>query len=232
GAGYAPRVSASVGRARGAGASDLELLRASERPVLASSGAQIKMMAAIAVAPLTPLTPETAEGMYVRRTDRAAPHNLYLRAGRLRPEEPGRDALTTGFRYGPPPRGGEPERTRTVSYPAARFTFTWSGARDRWLVTMDGTPATTAQGQPIAPATVVVQYVTVRPSDYHDFLGNNTPYTETVGSGRATVLRDGRAYDVGWNRPEAEDGTRFTTDDGTPVDFARGQVWVVYAEAP
>ncbi|MFF9717464.1 DUF3048 domain-containing protein [Streptomyces sp. NPDC014603] len=229
---YATRVPESVGPVRSARESDLELLRQFERPVLAFSGAQSKLMPEIEGAPLTPLTPETAEGMYVRRTDRAAPHNLYLRAGRLLPEEPGRDALTTGFRYGPPPRGGEPERTRTVSYPAARFTFTWSGARDRWLVTMDGTPATTAQGQPIAPATVVVQYVTVRPSDYHDFLGNNTPYTETVGSGRATVLRDGRAYDVDWNRPEAEDGTRFTTDDGTPVDFARGQVWVVYAEAP
>ncbi|CAL9363960.1 DUF3048 domain-containing protein [Streptomyces sp. enrichment culture] len=229
---YASRVPESVGPVRSARESDLELLRQFEQPVLAFSGAQSKLLPVIESAPLTPLTPESASGVYVRRTDRAAPHNLYLRPARLLPEEPGPDALTTGFRQGPPPAGGEPVRTRTVSYPAARFTFTWSAARDGWLVAMDGAPATTAQGRPLAPATVVVQYVTVRPSDYRDFLGNNTPYTETTGSGRATVLRDGRAHDVGWTRPDAEDGTTFTTDGGEPVNFARGQVWVVYAEAP
>ncbi|WP_432055362.1 DUF3048 domain-containing protein [Streptomyces sp. bgisy022] len=229
---YATRVPESVGPVRSARESDLELLRQFEQPVLAFSGAQSKLLPEIESAPLTPLTPESAAGMYVRRADRAAPHNLYLRSARLLPEEPGRDALTTGFRQGPPPAGGRPEPTRTVDYPSARFTFTWSDDRDGWLVAMDGTPATTARGGPLAPATVVVQYVTVRPSDYRDFLGNNTPYTETTGSGRATVLRDGRAHDVDWSRPAPEDGTTFTTDGGEPVNFAPGQVWVVYAAAP
>ncbi|MEV0304860.1 DUF3048 domain-containing protein [Streptomyces prasinus] len=231
---YATRLPESVGPVRSVREADLELLRQFDRPVLAFSGAQGRLLPLIDRAPLEPLTPETSgteAGVYVRGTTRPAPHNLFLRPGPLMDGPPGRASLTTGFRTGPPPPGGEPVSTRTVRYPAARFTFDWSGARDRWLVSMDGTPATTAGGEPVAPATVVVQYVTVRPSDYHDSRGNNTPYTETVGSGRATVLRDGRAHDVRWSRPDASAGTAFTTDDGTAVNFARGQVWVVYAEA-
>lgn len=117
-----------------------------------------------------------------------------------------------------------------MRYPAAGFTFTWSASRARWLVSMDGTPTVTTDGKRVAPATVVVQYVTVRPSAFHDFLGNNTPYTETVGSGKAEVLRGGRSYDVNWERAKATEGTEFTTNDGTPVNFAKGQVWVVFAK--
>jgi hypothetical protein len=73
--------------------------------------------------------------------------------------------------------------------------------------------------------------VKIRKSKYHDVLGNNTPYTETVGSGKADVLRDGRTYSVDWKRQKATDGTAFTTSDGTPVNFAKGQVWVVFAKA-
>ncbi|MGC3004576.1 DUF3048 domain-containing protein, partial [Streptomyces sp. G35A] len=228
---YATRLPESVGPVRSARESDLELLRQFDRPVLAFSGAQGKLLPLIDRAPLKAVTPVSSSGVYARGAGRPAPHNLFLRPRRLMGDPPGQAALTTGFRFGRPPAGGEPEDAVTVRYPAARFTFTWSEADGRWLVSMDGTPATTSDGDRLAPATVVVQYVTVRPSDYRDFLGNNTPYTETVGSGRATVLRGGRAYEAGWSRPSAEEGTSFTTEDGERMNFARGQVWVVYANA-
>ncbi|MFC7845702.1 DUF3048 domain-containing protein [Streptomyces sp. NPDC057382] len=229
---YATRLPEVVGPVRSARESDLELLRQFDRPTLAFSGAQTKLLPLIDRAPLRAETPSDAADAYFRGADRPAPHNLYLRPGRLVPEAPGRAALTTGFRYGPAPSGGTATDSRTVRYPAARFTFTWSDARDRWLVGMDGGPAATADGRAPAPATVVVQYVEVRESAFRDFLGNNTPYTETVGAGKAEVLRDGRSWEARWKRPHATDGTAFTTPDGNPVDFAEGQVWVVYAEAP
>ncbi|MFE6194166.1 DUF3048 domain-containing protein [Streptomyces sp. NPDC057838] len=228
---YATRVPKTVGPVRSARESDLELLRQFHRPTLVFSGAQKKLLPLIDEAPLRAVTPSDAPGAFYRGGDRAAPHNLFLRARDIAPEAPGRAALTTGFRYGSAPAGGTETASRTVRYPAARFTFTWSGARDRWLVGMDGAPATTSGGTRMAAATVVVQYVRIRESGFRDFLGNNSPYTETVGSGRATVLRDGRAWDVEWKRPKATDGTAFTTGDGSPVRFAEGQVWVVYARA-
>jgi hypothetical protein len=229
---YATRLPKAVGPVRSARESDLELLRQFDQPLLAFSGAQGKLLPLIDRAPLDAVTPEKSSGAYYRGTDRAAPHNLYLRPSRLLPSAPGAAALTTGFRYGAAPAGGRAETSHTVRYPAARFTFTWSASRARWLVATDGTPSVTAGGQRVAPATVVVQYVKVRASGFHDFLGNNTPYTETVGSGKAQVLRDGRVFDVNWKRGTATDGTDFTTDDGHPVGFARGQVWVVFATAP
>ncbi|MEU1462013.1 DUF3048 domain-containing protein [Streptomyces sp. NPDC005727] len=226
---YATRLPKSVGPVRSARESDLELLRQFREPTLAYSGAQRKLLPLIGRAPLRAESPDDAESAYYRGTGRAAPHNLYLRPARLLPSAPGRAALTTGFRYGPAPSGGSPAATRTVRYPAARFAFTWSGQRGGWLVAMDGTPAATTDGGRLAPPNVVVQYVRVRSSKYHDVLGNRTPYTETVGSGRAEVLRDGRSFEARWSRPAATDGTEFTTADGGPMNFADGQVWVVFA---
>jgi hypothetical protein len=228
---YATKLPKAIGPVRSARESDLELLRQFERPTLAFSGAQGRLLPLINKAPLDGQTPEKAADAYYRGTGNPAPHNLYLRPDKLLSSAPGADALTTGFHYGAAPGGGQPEKSRTVRYPAARFTFTWSADQGRWLVSMDGTPAETTDGKRMAPATVVVQHVKVRKSAFHDFLGNNTPYTETVGSGKAEVLRDGRSYEVNWKRASATDGTRFTTADGTPVNFAQGQVWVVFTKA-
>ncbi|MDX3643414.1 DUF3048 domain-containing protein [Streptomyces sp. MB09-02B] len=226
---YATRFPEAVGPVRSARETDLELLRQFDEPTLAFSGAQSKLLPLIDRAPLHAKTPGDADAAYFRGDEKPAPHNLYVRPGKLIDSPPGADALTTGFRYGPAPSGGTPEDSRTVRYPAARFTFTWSDDSRSWQVAMDGRATVTTDDVRVAPATVVVQYVTVRASQFRDFLGNNTPYTQTVGSGRAEVLRDGRVFDAGWERKTAADGTDFTTTDGEPMNFAEGQVWVVYA---
>ncbi|AZQ38903.1 DUF3048 domain-containing protein [Streptomyces cyaneochromogenes] len=230
---YAQKLPKTIGPVRSARESDLELLGQFDRPTLAFSGAQSKLMPLIDKAPLEAEPPGKASDAYFRSPYRRSPHNLYLRPGRLMPSAPGAKALTTGFRFGAAPAGGKAETSRTVRYPATRHTFTWSASQNRWLVAMDGTTATTTDGKQVTASTVVVQYVKVRRSAFHDFLGNYTPYTETVGSGKASVLRNGRAYDdVRWERPKATDGTTFTTRDGKPMSFQRGQVWVVLAKAP
>ncbi|MFI1168962.1 DUF3048 domain-containing protein [Streptomyces sp. NPDC020801] len=226
---YATQLPPVVGPVRSARESDLELLRQFDRPALAFSGAQTKLLPLIDAAPVSAVPPGKKPGAYFRGSGRAAPHNLYVRPGRLLASAPGAGALTTGFHYGAAPSGGRAETSRTVRYPAARFTFTWSERRHGWQVAMDGRPTVTADGRQVTPATVVVQHVKVRRSSLHDVLGNYTPYTETVGSGKAEVLRDGRVWDVTWKRPRAADGTAFTSADGTAVNFARGQVWVVFA---
>ncbi|MFD0318438.1 DUF3048 domain-containing protein [Streptomyces flavalbus] len=228
---YATRLPEVVGPVRSARESDLELLRQFHRPTLAFSGAQRKLLPLIDEAPLRAEPPGRTRDAYFRGPGRPAPHNLYLRPARLLAAAPGRDALTgTGFRYGAAPDGGTPSDARTVRFPAASFTFTWSERRDGWLVAMDGTEARSTEGRRLAPATVVVQHVHMRTSDFHDSNGNFTPFIETVGSGRAEVLRDGRVYDAHWKRDIASDGTRFTTGDGRPVNFADGQVWVVFVK--
>lgn len=229
---YASGLPQTVGPVRSAREADLELLRQFDRPTLAFSGAQTRLLPLIDRSPLRAEPPSRSPAAYVRDGGRAAPHNLYLRPQRLMPSAPGKAALArAGFTFGAAPVGGRAEAARTVRYPAARFTFTWDARRDHYRVALDGTAATATDGRPPAPATVVVQHVRMRPSGYFDSRGSNTPYTETVGSGTATVLRDGRSYDALWKRAEPGDGTRFTTSDGEPLNFAEGQVWVLLAKA-
>ncbi|MFJ4466268.1 DUF3048 domain-containing protein [Streptomyces sp. NPDC089424] len=229
---YASGLPEEVGPVRSARETDLELLRQFERPVLAFSGAQTRLLPLIDRSPLRAASPGESPGAYFRGGGRAAPHNLYLRPHRLMPAAPGREALTpAGFAFGAAPEGGTAQTTRTVRYPAARFTFTWDARGDRYRVALDGDAAGATDGRPPAPATVVVQYVRMRPSGYFDSRGSNTPYTQTVGSGTAKVLRGGRTYDALWKRPGPGAGTRFTTPEGESLNFAEGQVWVLLTRA-
>lgn len=227
---YSSELPPVIGPVRSARETDLELLRQFDRPVLAFSGAQSRLLPAIDRAPLDAVPPSAAPRAYFRGPERPAPHNLYLRPEGIPYAASGTGAVEAlGLRFGPAPPGGRADESRTVRFPSARTTFTWSAERERWLVSMDGSPARTSEGGRLGAATVIVQDVTVRPSAFGDRSGNNTPFTETVGSGTAHVLRDGRAYEARWARPSADAGTAFTTPDGERIDLASGPLWIVYA---
>ncbi|WP_202538194.1 MULTISPECIES: DUF3048 domain-containing protein [unclassified Streptomyces] len=231
---FGTRVPDVVGPVRSARETDLELLRQFDRPTLAYSGAQGRLQPLIDAAPLRAAPQGKEGGAYFRGGGKPAPHNLYLRPEKLGRTTSGAGAgAAAGFRFAArAPAGGRPETERTVRFPSARFTFNWSAGKGRWLVSMDGRAATTAGGTRLAAPTVVVQYVDVEPSRFHDKLGNASPLSRTVGSGRAVVLRDGRAYDARWERRAPQDGTEFTAaKGGSPLAFAPGQVWVVFAKA-
>ncbi|MDX3077147.1 DUF3048 domain-containing protein [Streptomyces sp. NPDC088354] len=222
-----------VGPVRSARESDLELLRQFGRPALAFSGAQTRLLPVIAAAPLYDVSPGRAGGGYTRDGSRPAPHNLYASPARLLAAAPDASASRDiGFRFGPAPSGGTAAATRTVRFPSASVGLRWSAEQRRWLVSFDGRPATATGSGRLGAPTVVIQYVTVRASRYHDRWGSISPYSETVGSGEAEVLRDGAAYRAHWSRPDASRGTRFTTAQGAPMTFAPGQVWIVLAPRP
>ncbi|MEU3608879.1 DUF3048 domain-containing protein [Streptomyces sp. NPDC035033] len=227
---YSSRLPESVGPVRSARESDLALLRAFGHPALAYSGAQTALNPLLAAAPLDLVSEGTDPGAFRRSPDRPAPHNLYLRPERALAAAPdASDARPIGLRFGAAPDGGTPTATETVRFPAARYAFSWSAADRGWRVALDGRPVTSTDSGPLAPATVVVQRVTVRPSAFRDVNGAVSPYTETTGSGTATVLRDGRAHEARWSRPDPAGGTSFTTPDGRPLALAPGQVWFVLA---
>lgn len=224
----------TVGPVRSARESDLELLRQFGRPALAYSGANSKVLPMIERAPVVDLSPANAGSAYRRTDTRQAPHNLLADFAALQEKASGADKpRDIGFRFGAAPRGGHTEKSKTVRYRAAEVGFSWSPSAKAWQVAFDGSPVTTANGGPRpAPATVVLQRVTVRDSEQQDKLGSVTPYAETVGSGEAEVLRDGRVYEARWSRPSADSGTTFTQPNGARMPFAPGQVWVVLTDRP
>ena len=217
---------AVIGPVRSARQDDLELLRQFGRPAFAFSGAQPQLIRVVERARIVDLYSGLVGG-YFRGSNRIAPYNLYGRTRTLLVESKGAtNAHNIGFAFGPAPRGGRATASESVSYPAARFVFTWSSAMQRWLVWMDGAQARSTEGMQLSAATVVIQRTVVRTSRFLE-AGRRPPYAETTGSGSAVVLRDGRAYQAHWSRPNADGGTTFTTSTGQPMTFAPGPVWIV-----
>lgn len=217
-----------IGPVRSAREDDLQLLRQFGRPAFAYSGAHPQLLPIVARARTVDLYSGRVGGYY-RDSSRYAPHNLYARSSQLLAEMHGvSTAQDIGFRFGPAPAGGTPTVAKTVSYPAASLTFRWSPAAGRWLVWMDGSPAMTTDAGQLGGPTVVIQYTKVGVARFLEW-GGPAPYSYSTGSGRAVVLRDGKAWNVHWSRPHGSGGTTYTTDSGQRMTFARGQVWVLLA---
>jgi hypothetical protein len=215
-----------IGPVRSARADDLQLLGQFGRPAFAYSGAQGQLLLKVESSRIVDLYAGLVGGYY-RNYDRIAPYNLYATTSTLLAEAKGAStAHSIGFKFGPPPAGGQVMGSDTVTYPSAKFTFTWSQATNRWLVSMDGTPAMTTDGGQMSAATVVIQHTLVYKSGYLEY-GYPPPYATTVGQGTAVVLRNGQAYNVRWSRPNINGGTTYTTASGKPMTFAPGQVWIV-----
>jgi len=231
---HVPKV---VGPVRSARAEDIKLLRQFGRPAFAFSGAKPSLLPLVEHARIVDLYAGIVPG-YFRSFNRIAPYNLYADTRLLLAEAKKKNkknnvsrARDIGFRFGSVQPGGVPTRSYSVSYPAAHFTVRWSLAQQRWLIWMDGVPSYDTEGGRLGGNTVVIQYVFVRPSRFIEW-GVKAPYASTVGSGRAVVLRNGRAYHVRWTRPRADGGTTFTLPNGHRMLFAPGQVWVIFAYGP
>lgn len=213
-----------VGPVRSARETDLELLPQFGRPTLAYSGAAPALMRRVRQAPIGNASASRLPGAYFRADEWEAPHNLFVRARQLPrgAEWPPSSQLM----FGPAPVTGEPRDRYVVSYPAASVGFDWSPAERRWLVSFDGAPAI-SDTRRLTASTVVVQQVPIRSSTIRDVAGTRSPVADTIGRGRATVLRDGQAFPAVWSRPAADRATTYTTPAGRPLPFAAGPVWIV-----
>lgn len=222
---FGGRLPSVVGPVRSARPTDIGLLGQWGRPAFAYSGSAPQLRAALRSAPLVNAAQSDAPHAYFRRSTHRAPHNLYVHPGQL-PVGTGPDvpAVTSG----PLPAGGVASTDEKVRYPASGFEFRWSPGVRRWLVWQDGTPLTSTEAKQLGAATVVVQSVTMSTAGFRDSAGSPVPVANTVGTGPATVLRDGVRFAATWSRPTATAPTRFTiTSSGQSLPLATGQAWVL-----
>ena len=215
---------AVVGPVRSARETDLQVLSAFGKPAFAYSGAVSKFVPVLKHAAVVNVAPAEKPGAYFRSNDRAAPHNLFVRTSGL--TAGASVAKDIGLHFGALPPGGTAAAAVNAKLPAASFRFTWNNANASYSVLMDG-----HDSAPARPENVIVQHVQVTdsPGGFFDTNGGgkvSEPFSRTVGSGTATVLRDGKAFNVTWSRPTASDGTTFTYQ-GKPFPLHPGQTWVV-----
>ncbi|MEU5883945.1 DUF3048 domain-containing protein [Spirillospora sp. NPDC047279] len=224
---YSSKLPARVGPVRSARISDLHILPQFGKPAFAFSGVQSKMKKHIRKSPVYDISQDNGGGSYYRWGPKPIPYNLYANPRSLLKQAPkAGKPRDIGFRFGPAPAGGKPTRSFTARWPSASMGFTWSAKDRRWLASFGGSPDVERGGGRLGGRTVVIQYAKTTRSQFHDFLGSYTPLIKTTGTGRAVVLRDGKAYQAKWSRPAEDRGTTFTTPDGKPMNFATGQVWV------
>ncbi|WUI03722.1 DUF3048 domain-containing protein [Spirillospora sp. NBC_00431] len=225
---YSSRLPKRVGPIRSARISDLHILPQFGRPAFAFSGVQSKMKKYVRESPVYDVSQEKAGGAYLRSGAKPIPYNLYADPKDLLRRAPkATGPRDIGFTFGAAPAGGKPIKSFTARWPSANMGFTWSAGQKRWLASWGGRPDRAAEGGRLGGRTVVVQYAKTTRSKFHDFLGSYTPLIDTTGTGRALVLRDGKAHKARWSRPSEDKGTTFTTATGEPMNFAPGQVWVV-----
>ena len=223
----------TVGPVRSARISDIELLAQFGRPAFAYSGAQHKMRPVLARASIYDVSGDRGPSGYFRDPRRKAPYNFFGVPTRLLARAPkASTAQDIGFVFSQTvPAGGRAVKVATAPYPASQAKFVWNAKAKSFDVYLNKKPARATEGGTQHATTVVLQYVRQRDSGFGDKFGGKTPMLETVGTGKAWVLRDGRAYAVTWTRSAATSGTTYTLADGSPLPFAAGQIWVALVNA-
>jgi len=101
--------------------------------------------------------------------------------------------------------------------------FVWDAKLAGYVRTDRGRRITTASGAPFSKPNVLVQFcqITSDRSDV-DVNGNPSAFTQSVGSGRVVLFRDGKRIEGKWSRAKVGDPTAFTDAAGKPLLFAPG----------
>jgi hypothetical protein len=106
--------------------------------------------------------------------------------------------------------------------------FHWDATLKRYVRYIDGVRQHAADGNAVGAMNVVVLSCRIVsfPQD-KDVNGNPAQFTYTIGSGKASVFRQGRRIDGTWSRAKATAGTTLRTTAGKPMPLAPGNTWVV-----
>jgi len=225
-----------IGPVRSARISDIEIMSQFGRVAFAYSGAQRKLLPVIASANLQDLGAQRqSPTIFPTDPNRIQPYAMVLRADLLmqKVKDDGYQvdsAKSVGFKFGPLQEGGTETIKAVMHWPAATYSANWSVEENRWMLSHNNSVNLADSGIVLGPTTLVIQMVSITPSEYKDKVGGVTPFSQTVGTGKAYVLRDGQRFVTTWSRATADDGTTFSFADGTVMNFDPGQIWIALTD--
>ena len=233
---FSSKIPAVIGPVRSARISDIEILQQFGKVAFAYSGAQKKLLPVIAEANVINLGAQRQSPL-IYSTDplRRSPTAMMLQAQKLMANV-AEDALPVatskfvGWTFSEKPETGTAISAVRVSWPANSYTATWSAQEKRWLLSHGDSANLAASGVRLGPTTFVIQLVSITDSIYRDKVGGVTPFSETIGTGKGFILRDGLAISANWSRPTGEQGTTWKTEAGDEIKFAAGQVWIALTD--
>lgn len=230
---YTSKLPPLIGPIRSARISDIELLAQFGRVGFAYSGAQTKMRPVIAAANLENLSAErNPPSIYGKDPSRLGPVDmilkpeLLLKRANANPNIKIDLATVAPFIFGKAQQGETITASATVKWPSARYELRWDITQKKWLIFFNGVPNLAASGEQLYADTAIIQVVSITPSIYGDKFGEITPFSKTIGSGRAVMLRDGVSYQLNWQRNLETDLTTWKSADGKMANFKPGRIWI------
>lgn len=219
-----------VGPVRSVRSTDVDLLQAYGRPVLAFSGGAGGPLARLAGSPL--IDASGGPG-YWRSNAKPAPYNLHVNVKQLAAATPGKQpARSPGFTFASnyPALHTAPRRhTISVTMSAGNTGFVYSVYSKSYRVNHSGTPSVDAAGNPLTSKNVLVQHVTDHPDGTVDTNGQPSLLSQTTGKGDFTLYRNGHKITGRWFRFGLDQPTKYLDSHEKPVPFERGRTWVLLA---
>lgn len=216
-----------IGPIRSARTSDLNILAAFNRPVLAWSGGNKNVTAAVRSAAgagiLVNVSAQSIGRCYRRAAGKKAPHNLVVDPGCALGAAPSAGAARPPWSFDDTyvPQG-EPDAAFEVRMDGVGIVWVWDPASGQYLRQQDGRPHVAADGTQISATNVVLMSVSYIPSP----ADARSPEAQTVGVGQVVVHRNGVATVGTWSRPTATDPFGFTDVAGAPIPLANGTTFV------
>ena len=217
---------ANVGPVRSGRTTDIQLTENLNNPVFGYSGSNqgvARQLQFAASNNLLTLFPNTDRSPFARDSRWRAPDNLFVSPAGL--GACGSSNPTAIFSYGAN-NSGTARSASSVSFSArSSFRFDWNGST--WTRSQSGSQHVTRDGQALDPKNVVVLFVPYTQSQ----IDANSVDAVTVGSGEAWVLRDGTITTGGYTRARGHEPYTLTDGNGSAINLAPGQTWVVLAPA-
>lgn len=164
-----------------------------------------------------------------RDRSRPAPHNVYTSSDKLifarRDKKVPETASYTPWRFADREAGpARSDLAQTIAIPFSSFNYNvewkYDPTANRYGRSQAGAPHLLKDGSAVTAKNVIVQYVRTTLIDPLRL------EMETVGSGRATVFRDGQAVEATWTKSKSGEHTQFTDTTGSPVPLNPGTTWV------
>lgn len=216
----------NVRAVRSVRASDPELLRQYGRIIVVASGGGGRSLPTLDQSGLHSSINDRGGVGFSRDRSRPAPYNVVTNLATVSAAIKGDGVRNVGFTWAaadPRLAGAKPAPAANTRVGSTGVSFVWDAKLASYVRTEGGRRILTASGAPIAKPNVLVQYCKVVPdhSDV-DVRGNPSAFTQSVGSGRVVLFRDGKRIDGTWHRASIGVATTFIDAAGNPLLFAPG----------
>jgi hypothetical protein len=167
---------------------------------------------------------------FSRDRSRPSPYNVVSDLAKVSAAVKADGVRNVGFTWaGSDPRlaPAKPAATVSTRVGTTPVGFVWDAKLTRYVRTVGRQRIVTASGAPVAKPNVLVQFcqIKVNRSDV-DVNGVPGMSTESVGSGRVVLFRDGKRIEGKWSRNSIGAPTTFTDTAGNPLLLAPGGTFV------